>query len=183
MTKPIARTARAARPHIRIRAAYRKIGRMSQVRTAALAAFGVVGLPASEHEAVWTISLTDDEELRRLNLQFRGIDTPTDVLSFGTERYRDGKLKLPAAQSPQASIAPAEDGAVEYLGDIVISMERCTEQANAAGHSVETELALLVIHGTLHLLGYDHDAKARKGRMWSAQARALQSLGIILDVA
>jgi probable rRNA maturation factor len=171
LTKP---TAVIARPHIRIRSAYRMTGRLSHVRAAALAAFAIVGQPARETE--WTISLTGDEELHCLNLQFRGIDKPTDVLSFGGEGYRDGKLK------PQSDAVPAEDGAPEYLGDIVISMERCTEQANGAAHPVETELALLVIHGTLHLLGYDHDTKARKARMWLAQARALQSIGITLDV-
>lgn len=170
MTKSAALT---AHPMIRIRAAYRKPGRLSHARAAAWAAFASVS--PLERNTEWTVSLTDDQELRRLNLQFRGIDKPTDVLSFGGERYRDGKLR--SDEKPASGAGDAE-----FLGDIVISMERCAEQANAAGHPVESELALLVIHGTLHLLGYDHGAKTRKARMWSAQSRALQSLGITLDV-
>ncbi len=174
-------------PLIRMRSAYRKTGRLALVRSAALAAFACnVGAKGQKSEAVsqrgdqpveWTISLTDDVELHRLNLQFRGMDKPTDVLSFSSERYRDGKLK------PDANAAPGSADAPEFLGDIVISMERCSEQAAAAGHPIESELALLVIHGTLHLLGYDHNSKTRKARMWSTQSRALQSIGITLDVA
>jgi len=65
---------------------------------------------------------------------------------------------------------------------MVISMERCAEQAAAAGHSIDSELALLVVHGTLHLLGYDHDTRARKVRMWLAQTRALESIDIDISV-
>jgi probable rRNA maturation factor len=162
-----------AHPLVRIRRAWRKSGRLSLVRTAANAALEGVYKP--RHPLEWTISLTDDSELHHLNLQFRGMDKPTDVLSFGGEGYKDGKR---IARRPR-SVA----GAPEYLGDIVISMERCAEQANAAGHDIEVELALLVVHGTLHLLGFDHDTPARKARMWAAQTRALQSLGVDLEVA
>jgi probable rRNA maturation factor len=129
----------------------------------------------------WSVRLSDDAELQRLNQQFRGIDKPTDVLSFGGSGYRDG---APVNKGPDRGGFP-HNGA-EYFGDIVISMERCAAQAAAgehgAGHSVDEELALLTVHGTLHLLGYDHDTNARKARMWKAQARALLSLGIELEV-
>jgi probable rRNA maturation factor len=99
-----------------------------------------------------TIRLTDDAGLRELNRKFRGIDDPTDVLSFG------GDLR-------------------DYLGDIAISMERCAAQAQEFGHDVDDELALLVIDGALHLLGCDHDTQARKRRMWAAQDRAFEAIG------
>jgi probable rRNA maturation factor len=77
--------------------------------------------------------LTDDETLRRLNLEFRGKDEPTDVLSFPSE-------------SPVGS-----------LGDIAISVDRAREQAAGYGHEIGTELRVLLLHGVLHLLGYDHE--------------------------
>lgn len=166
-------SAAMAHPLVRIRRAYRKAGRLSRVRAAAVAALSIVTQP--HHLMECTIKLTDDAELHRLNLQFRGMDKPTDVLSFGGECYRNGKHKRASDRKA------AEEGAPEYLGDIVISMERCAEQASAGGHDIEVELALLVVHGTLHLLGFDHDSRTRKTRMWAAQTRALQSIGIHLD--
>jgi probable rRNA maturation factor len=139
---------------------------MRLVRRAALAALAQAQ-PINAPE--WSIRLTDDAELHNLNRQYRHTDKPTDVLSFGGEGYRDG--------APLHNAAPTG-----YLGDIVISMERCAAQAAKGGHALDDELALLVIHGTLHLLGYDHDTRARKTTMWAAQSRALRSLGIELRV-
>jgi probable rRNA maturation factor len=146
------------------------------VRRAALAALAHAQVrPVGRGACEWSVRLSDDAELQRLNQQFRGIDKSTDVLSFGGEHYQDGK-PLGGAYS----VAANEDA--EYLGDIVISVDRCIAQAAAGRHAVDVELALLVVHGTLHLLGYDHDTRARKARMWSAQTRALQYIGIELDV-
>ena len=170
--KPVTSAARAsAQVHVRTKAAQRSIGRSAHVRKAALAALAVSppGWPTE-----WTVRLSDDAELQRLNLQFRGMDQPTDVLSFGGADYLDGKpLRTPASR---------DDNVSQYLGDIVISLERCAAQAAAGGHTLESELALLVVHGTLHLLGYDHNTQRRKARMWKAQARALQSIGIHIVV-
>mgnify|MGYP005847114543 CR=1 FL=1 len=93
----------------------------------------------------------------------------TDVLSFGGDGFRDGRRRR---------ARPTQPGDSTYIGDIAISMERCAEQARQGGHSEDAELALLVAHGVLHLLGYDHDTPARKARMWQAQARALAALGL-----
>jgi probable rRNA maturation factor len=117
-----------------------------------------------EHEsappdAELTIVLTDDEQLRDLNLDYRDLDTPTDVLSF------------PASESDP------ETGAT-YLGDVLISVERAGEQATAAGHTLEAELQLLIVHGILHLLGHDHGEPDEKHRMWAAQAQILGQLGL-----
>ena len=106
-----------------------------------------------------TIVLTDDAQLHKLNQEYLGIDAPTDVLSF------------PASETDPET-------ARRYLGDILISVPRAEEQARAAGHVLEAEVQLLVVHGTLHLLGYDHAEVDEKARMWKAQAEILDGLGL-----
>jgi probable rRNA maturation factor len=110
-------------------------------------------------DADMTIVLTDDAQLHELNREFLGVDAPTDVLSF------------PASESDPETGSP-------YLGDILISIPRATEQAQAAGHPVEAEVQLLVVHGTLHLMGHDHAETEEKERMWKAQAEVLVRLGL-----
>lgn len=105
-----------------------------------------------------TIVIGDDGLLHQLNLRFRGIDAPTDVLSFSGE-YTD-----PDTQTP-------------YLGDILISLTRAQEQAAAGGHSLHDEIVLLVVHGMLHLLGHDHAEEGEKSRMQTAQTAILTELG------
>jgi len=106
-----------------------------------------------------TIVLTDDAQLHELNRNYLGIDTPTDVLSF-----------LASETDPET--------ARRYLGDILISIPRAEEQASAAGHTLEAEVQLLTVHGTLHLLGYDHAKAEEKARMWKAQAEVLERIGL-----
>jgi probable rRNA maturation factor len=110
-------------------------------------------------ETELTIVLTDDTRLRELNRDYLGMDAPTDVLSF------------------PASETDPETGA-RYLGDILISVARAQAQAEAAGHPLESELQLLVVHGVLHLLGYDHAHAEEKARMWKTQAEILEGLGL-----
>jgi len=105
-----------------------------------------------------TIILTDDAQIHELNKQYRGIDAPTDVLSF-----------------PSGDTDP--DSNRLYLGDVVISYPRAQAQAEAGGHLVEAELQLLVVHGVLHLTGYDHVEGQGKSRMRAAQAEILVLLG------
>ncbi len=105
-----------------------------------------------------SVVLTGDEELQALNSQYLGIDAPTDVLSF-----------------PAGEIDP--DTQELYLGDVIISLPRAEDQASLAGHSLQDELALLVVHGMLHLLGYDHVQDDEKARMWTKQADLLGQLG------
>jgi probable rRNA maturation factor len=107
-----------------------------------------------------TIVLTDDVQLRELNREYLGIDTPTDVLSF------------PASETDPET-------ARRYLGDILISIPRAEEQAHVAGHALEAEVQLLVVHGTLHLLGHDHAGEEEKACMWKAQAEVLERLGVV----
>lgn len=105
-----------------------------------------------------TVAVDTDETLHALNLQYRGINAPTDVLSFNADE-----------------IDP-ETGQT-YLGDILISYERALAQAEKAGHPVQNELQLLAVHGTLHLLGFDHGQEDEKRRMWAAQAEILEQIG------
>jgi probable rRNA maturation factor len=112
--------------------------------------------------AALTILLTDDDALQRLNRDFRGYDTPTDVLSFPTGAATPGM---------------AEAGLPPYLGDLAISIPRAAAQATAGGHSLTAELQLLTVHGVLHLLGYDHADEGEKETMWAAQAAILEKIG------
>lgn len=110
-------------------------------------------------EAELSIILTNDARLHELNLNYLGVDAPTDVLSF-----------------PSSETDP-ETGA-QYIGDILISIPRARAQAEAAGHLLEAEVQLLVVHGTLHLLGHDHAEPEEKIGMWNAQAEILNRLGL-----
>ena len=106
-----------------------------------------------------TIVLTDDSQIQDLNRDYLGIDAPTDVLSF------------PASESDP------ETGAT-YIGDIIISMPYAAKSAEKAGHPVESEVQLLVVHGVLHLLDYDHATPEEKAQMWKIQAQILGELGL-----
>lgn len=105
-----------------------------------------------------SLVIADDAQLQALNRQFLGVDASTDVLSFAVDE-----------------IDP-ESGR-RYLGDVILSYPRALSQAQAAGHSVQDELTLLVVHGVLHLLGYDHQEEADKARMWALQDTLLKRLG------
>jgi len=111
-----------------------------------------------------TIVLTDDSKVHELNRDYLGIDSPTDVLSF------------PASETDGSEIDP-ETGA-RYIGDIVISLPYAARSAEKAGHPLESEVQLLVVHGVLHLLGHDHAKPGEKAKMWKAQAEILQTLGL-----
>jgi probable rRNA maturation factor len=104
-----------------------------------------------------TIVLTDTEHMRSLNRQFMGLDRGTDVLAF-----------------PHGEIDP--DNARNYLGDVIISLHQAEQQAEQMGHSLEKELALLCIHGTLHLLGYDDSEPPGQEEMQMIQRGILASL-------
>lgn len=106
-----------------------------------------------------TVVLSDDAHVRELNREYLGIDEPTDVLSF-----------------PSDEKDPDTDQT--YLGDVIISIPQARLQAQAAGHSIEAEIQLLIVHGVLHLLGHDHGDPPSKDRMWTAQGEVLRDLGL-----
>lgn len=97
-----------------------------------------------------TIRLTGDDEMAALNQRFRNIDQTTDVLSFTQE------------------VVDPETGRT-YLGDVIVSLEQASKQANEHNLTLEEECIYLVIHGTLHLLGYDHKNLDEKKKMWLLQ--------------
>lgn len=125
----------------------------NQLERAAAQALKHVAAPDADLSLVFS----DDEQLRQLNLQFRGVDAPTDVLSFF-----DGSVDPETGRT--------------YLGDILISIPRAQAQAAAGGHTLTDELQLLIVHGVLHLLGYDHTEPDDKNRMWPLQAEILTQL-------
>lgn len=109
-------------------------------------------------DASISIVVTGDPQMHQLNLQYVGVDEPTDVLSF-----------------PAGYTDPDTESL--YLGDILISYPRAHEQAAKANYPVESELRLLVVHGILHLAGHDHDDSQNKAIMWAAQREILSILG------
>lgn len=110
------------------------------------------------------VVLTDDAGIQALNRQYLGRDEPTDVLAFG--------LQEETAEQP-AFVVP--DEGQPYLGDIAISLQRARQQAEAYGHDWARESALLLVHGLLHLLGYDDSTEAERRRMEARQERLLAS--------
>jgi len=113
------------------------------------------------------VVVTDDEALHELNLRDRGVDAPTDVLAFPDE------TRGPFVGAP---------GQPRYLGDVIISFPRAELEAQKAGHAVQAELQLLVVHGVLHLLGYDDVAEEQRARMWAIQAEILQALEVAVNL-
>ncbi len=118
-----------------------------------------------------SISFVGDEEMRSLNNEYRGIDKETDVLSFPMLDFIEEELE-------------EEDEDAEYideeiaLGDIVISMRSVREQAEDFGHSFNRELAFLLVHGMLHLLGYDHEDEAGEKEMFEKQEAILEEMNL-----
>lgn len=110
-----------------------------------------------------SISFVDNQEIRALNREYRGIDRETDVLSFplGDTLFTDGP---------------------KLLGDIIISLEKALEQSQDFGHSLEREIAYLTAHSMLHLLGYDHEAEEEKLVMRRREKEIMKRLGIFKDL-
>ena len=117
------------------------------------------------------VLLTDDENIHAINLEMRQVDRPTDVLSFPEFDLHPGELPAEEDADPGTGLVP--------LGDMVISMEHVAAQAKEYGHSQRRELAYLVTHSVLHLLGYDHlDEGPMKRQMRAREDAILAELGI-----
>lgn len=122
-----------------------------------------------------SVMIVDDEEIRGINLEQRGKDTATDVLSFPMIEYGvyDVSLNEIIASQPRHP----ETGEV-YLGDVVISWDKVMEQSDDFGHSLERELAFLVVHSMLHLMGYDHMESEDEQMMITKQKEILGKMGL-----
>ena len=117
------------------------------------------------------VLLTGDAGIHAINRDMRQVDRPTDVLSFPEFELRPGELPGPEDADPGTGLVP--------LGDMVISMEHVAAQAKEYGHSNRRELAYLVVHSVLHLLGYDHlDEGPQKKQMRAREEAILAELGI-----
>ena len=116
------------------------------------------------------VLVTDDEGIRRVNLEMRGVDAPTDVLSFPM-------FDLAPGDKPGEAQADLDTGLVP-LGDMCISLDRARAQAREYGHSDRRELAYLAVHSILHLLGYDHlDEGPMKAQMRAREEAVMAVLG------
>ena len=113
------------------------------------------------NNCVFNIIITDNEYIHKINKEYRGIDRPTDVISFALEDNKD-------------FIEPE----FRVLGDIYISLDKAKEQAELYGHSFLRELSFLTVHGLLHLLGYDHMEKEDEVEMFKKQDEILNEFGI-----
>ncbi len=112
-----------------------------------------------------SLVFTDSETVQRLNRDYRGVDEPTDVLAF---------YMLPQKEGGSSFVLPP-DG-ITRLGEVFISYPQAVEQAEEQGHPVEKELALLIIHGMLHLLGYDHEKPAEERKMRAREKKLLEEV-------
>ena len=129
----------------------------TDLQRAALATLALEG----HADAQLTIAITSDAVVADLNQHYRGVEGPTDVLSFANQEPTPGFVSSPEL--------------VNYLGDVVIALPFTQRQAAAQGRTLGDELRLLVVHGTLHLLGHDHDGE-EEAAMWARQETILASL-------
>ncbi|MBT2288115.1 rRNA maturation RNase YbeY [Paenibacillus albidus] len=126
------------------------------------------------HEGEVALTFVDNERIHELNREYRGIDRPTDVLSFAMNETGEDEPEIIYELEEGEELADLPD----MLGDIIISVTRAQEQALEYGHSLERELGFLFVHGFLHLLGYDHQDEAAEAEMMSKQESVLAQVGL-----
>lgn len=128
----------------------------------------VAKLENIEEDAEVDITIVDDEEIHQINREYRGVDRPTDVISFALNE------DLEDSDEPELV-----DGFEEHLlGDIVLSLETAQRQAEEYGHGIEREVAYLGVHSLLHLLGYDHMDEEEKAEMRQHEEAALRLINL-----
>jgi probable rRNA maturation factor len=153
------------------------------------------------------LTFVDDKEIRRLNKEYRGLDKPTDVLSFAMQEMGEDEIeiifdeddfieeedlrageRLDQKDEEDYSELDEDDDDDAYesdemfeepLGDIIISVPRAIAQSEDYGHSVERELGFLFVHGFLHLIGYDHQTEEEEKAMFAKQEDILQKAGLL----
>lgn len=142
---------------------------------AVLVAEKVLDMENCPYDAQVNLVITDNEEIKRVNTEFRGIEAPTDVLSFPM---------IPFETPADYNVVEEDESYFDLdtdellLGDIMISVDKVFAQAEEFGHSVKREFCFLVAHSMLHLLGYDHMIPEEAAVMEAKQANALEQLGI-----
>ena len=113
-----------------------------------------------------SVTFVTNDAIQEINKTYRHKDVATDVISFAMEEMGEGEVEIMNADIPP------------MLGDIIISVERATEQAESYAHSFERELSFLAVHGFLHLLGYDHGTEEQEKEMFGLQESILQTFGL-----
>ena len=141
-----------------------EIGTLEQIEAIVNKAAAVMGPVYDVENSEVSITLTNDEYIHKLNLEYRGLDRPTDVLSFAF------------VDSQEPEVAGGME--TEILGDIIISVEKVQEQAKAYGHSEKREFAFLIVHSMLHLFGYDHMTPEDAAIMEPKQREILEAMNI-----
>lgn len=139
----------------------------------------VIGHESFPYEAEVTLTLTDDAGIREINREHRGIDAPTDVLSFPMLSYACAGDFSALEEDYEDNFNP--DTGEILLGDIVISVDRVRAQAASYGHSEKREFAFLIVHSMLHLFGYDHIKPEEAAKMEEMQRRILDGMQITRD--
>ena len=135
----------------------------------------VLAMEQCPYDAQINLVLTDNEEIKRVNTEFRNIQAPTDVLSFPMIPFETpGDYDIVEEDESYFDLDTDE----LLLGDIMISVDKVFAQAEEYGHSVKREFSFLVAHSMLHLLGYDHMTPEEASVMETKQAKALEELGI-----
>lgn len=119
-----------------------------------------------QDQAEVSVTIVTNEDIQQINKEYRGKDTPTDVISFALEEEGEGEVEIVGAEIPPV------------LGDIIISADRTREQAEEYNHSFKRELGFLAVHGFLHLLGYDHMTKEEEEEMFTKQKDLLDAYGL-----
>ncbi len=118
-----------------------------------------------------SVTFVNDEEMRSLNKEYRGVDSSTDVLSFA---FNEGEC-------PAEELCIEDVTGLDLLGDIVISVERAILQAKEYNHGVDREVGFLTVHGMLHLLGFDHNDEEERTRMREMEEKILRLVGLTRD--
>ncbi len=113
-----------------------------------------------------SITFVNTDRIQAINHQYRMINQPTDVISFAFEETSDEELEIVGADIPR------------ILGDIIISVPIARQQANEYNHSFQRELGFLIVHGFLHLLGYDHQSEQDEKQMFQKQKDILDKYGL-----
>lgn len=137
------------------------------LKRAVLAALKVEGIQGAVEIG---LVITDDETVQQLNKIYRGVDEPTDVLAF--------QMVSDENQEPDLAFVSPPDGLC-CLGEVIISYPQALQQAKEQGNSITQELALLIVHGVLHLLGYDHEYPEDEQRMRTKEGETIKKLGAI----
>ncbi|MEC2111187.1 rRNA maturation RNase YbeY [Bacillus stercoris] len=119
-----------------------------------------------QDQAEVSVTIVTNDDIQQINKEYRGKDTPTDVISFALEEEGEGEVEIVGAEMPPV------------LGDIIISADRTREQAEEYNHSFKRELGFLAVHGFLHLLGYDHMTKEEEEEMFTKQKDLLDVYGL-----